>query len=269
LGTNDTWTAAANVAALSAADATTGGLPLAAADAALYLRLGTGTYTAQVSGVGGTTGLASVEIFPIDGLRAATVAPALTAPLLDQTVIAGGAVTFAAPHVAKPAASYQWLKNGDAIAGQTGATLVLTAVTEAAAGDYAVRLVNSAGTLNSASARLAVLSHHSADTTRDFAIELTELLRVIALYNARAGNLRTGAYGVATTTTEDGFAPDSVRTGSATLTRYHSADSNRDGRLSLIELTRVIELYNYRVGTNRTGQYKVQPGTEDGYGLGP
>jgi hypothetical protein len=31
----------------------------------------------------------------------------------------------------------------------------------------------------------------------------------------------------------------------------------------------VIELYNYRVGTSRTGQYHVQAGTEDGYAPGP
>ena len=49
----------------------------------------------------------------------------------------------------------------------------------------------------------------------------------------------------------------------------HSADSNRDGKISLIELTRVIELYNYRSGTSRTGQYKTQPGSEDGFGPGP
>jgi len=49
----------------------------------------------------------------------------------------------------------------------------------------------------------------------------------------------------------------------------HSADSNRDGKISLVELTRVIELYNYRSGTSRTGQYKTQPGSEDGFGPGP
>ena len=56
---------------------------------------------------------------------------------------------------------------------------------------------------------------------------------------------------------------------SVTLTRYHSADSDRDGKLSLFELTRVIELYNYRSGTTRTGQYHVQAGTEDGFAPGP
>jgi hypothetical protein len=43
----------------------------------------------------------------------------------------------------------------------------------------------------------------------------------------------------------------------------------RDGRIDLSELTRVIELYNYRVGTSRTGQYHVQTGTEDGFAPGP
>jgi formylglycine-generating enzyme len=50
---------------------------------------------------------------------------------------------------------------------------------------------------------------------------------------------------------------------------YHSADSNRDGRIGLLELTRVIELYNYRIGTVRTGEYHLQAGTEDGFAPGP
>ncbi|MBM3874961.1 MAG: hypothetical protein FJ382_14770, partial [Verrucomicrobia bacterium] len=60
--------------------------------------------------------------------------------------------------------------------------------------------------------------------------------------------------------------PDPLVIRSASL---HSADSNRDGKISLTELTRVIELYNYRSGTTRTGQYKVQAGTEDGFAPGP
>jgi len=49
----------------------------------------------------------------------------------------------------------------------------------------------------------------------------------------------------------------------------HSADTNRDFKISLTELTRVIELYNYRSGTNRTGQFKIQNNTEDGFSPGP
>jgi hypothetical protein len=45
----------------------------------------------------------------------------------------------------------------------------------------------------------------------------------------------------------------------------HSADTNSDFKLSLFELTRVIELYNTRIGTVRTGAYRPAGGTEDGY----
>jgi hypothetical protein len=112
---------------------------------------------------------------------------------------------------------------------------------------------------------------HSTDTSRNFSISLVELTRVIELYNTRNGTVRTGAYAVATTTTEDGFAIDPARAGSATvsLTRYHSADTSRDGRIGLVELTRVIELFNYRAGTTRTGDYHVHPGSEDGFAPGP
>jgi hypothetical protein len=70
--------------------------------------------------------------------------------------------------------------------------------------------------------------------------------------------------------TEDGFAVDAVSTSNQTLPHYHSADSNRDGQISLAELTRVIELYNTRVATVRTGQYHVSPTpSEDGFAPGP
>jgi len=36
-----------------------------------------------------------------------------------------------------------------------------------------------------------------------------------------------------------------------------------------MELTRVIELYNFRSGTMRTGDYRESEGTEDGFAPGP
>lgn len=77
---------------------------------------------------------------------------------------------------------------------------------------------------------------------------------------------------------EDGFAADAPRAigSTALLARDHSADtrgattgSARDGSIDLFELTRVIELYNYRSGAARTGQYHVQAGSEDGFAAGP
>ncbi len=115
----------------------------------------------------------------------------------------------------------------------------------------------------------ASIVFHSADTNHDWKLSLLELARMIELYNTRNGSTRTGSYAVAAGT-EDGFAPDASRTasGPATLTRYHTADTNRDGRLSLLELARVIELYNQRTGGTRTGQYHNQSGTEDGFSSG-
>ena len=112
--------------------------------------------------------------------------------------------------------------------------------------------------------------YHSADTGRDLRIGLVELTRVIELYNTRIGTARTGCYKIEVGS-EDGFTPESTRTASTvvTLASWHSADSNRDGKIGLLELTRVIELYNYRSGSIRTGAYHLEVGTEDGFALGP
>jgi uncharacterized delta-60 repeat protein len=112
--------------------------------------------------------------------------------------------------------------------------------------------------------------HHAADTSRDFRISLFELTRVIELFNTRSGASRTGCYRVQPGT-EDGYGPEPFRPAAApaALLHHHSADTDRDGRISLFELTRVIELFNFRSGSNRTGQYRIATGTEDGFAPGP
>ena len=116
---------------------------------------------------------------------------------------------------------------------------------------------------------------HSADTDRDSRISLLELTRVIELYNTRSGTVRIGRYRPLDGT-EDGFAtdPDGIGGAPETFIRLHGADTARgptprDGRIDLVELTRVIELFNTRSGTVRTGAYHIQAGTEDGFAPGP
>ena len=111
---------------------------------------------------------------------------------------------------------------------------------------------------------------HSADINRDGRIGLLELLRVIELFNTRNGTSRTGAYAV-NTQGEDGFGPAFERQAGQTalLTAYHSADTNRDGRIALLELLRVIELYNFLSDRVRTGQYHRSAASEDGFASGP
>lgn len=115
------------------------------------------------------------------------------------------------------------------------------------------------------------LARHSADLNGDLAIGLNELTRVIELYSTRHGTVTTGVYAVATRNTEDGFdaAPARVGGEAATLARYHSADADRNGAIDLTELLFMIELYNYRLGTVRTGQYHLDSSTHEGFKRGP
>lgn len=108
---------------------------------------------------------------------------------------------------------------------------------------------------------------HSADSNEDFAIDLPELLRVIELYNTRDGSTRTGRYEPDAATT-DGFAPkpDQPAGRMALYPTYHSADFDRNGAVSLTELLRLIELYNTREDSSRTGRYRVDASTDDGFG---
>lgn len=196
------------------------------------------------------------------------------------SIILNGASSTAAPGASL--VSYDWDVNGDGFFGDlTGAQPMLTSsVFSLPLGEptIALRVTDSLGGTNTAITGLVILNAaagalpntHSADADENFRISLLELTRVIELYNTRNGTTRTGCYKV-DATGEDGFAPDPARAPGAivTLPFYHSADSNHDGKLSLLELTRVIELYNYRSGTTRTGQYHVQSGTEDGFAPGP
>jgi hypothetical protein len=83
--------------------------------------------------------------------------------------------------------------------------------------------------------------------------------QVVALMTIRGSD----ASSLAVLAKPDPLVVERSRTGT------HSADSNQDGRISLLELTRVIELYNTRTGSVRTGEYRAQEGTEDGFAGGP
>jgi len=116
----------------------------------------------------------------------------------------------------------------------------------------------------------AAPSNHDADTDQNNQFSLGELLRVIELYNVRNGTVRTGRYRLHPGA-EDGYEtdPETTRGTVSQLTRHHSADTDINAELSLGELLRVIELYNYRDGTRRTGTYHAELLTVDGFATGP
>lgn len=150
----------------------------------------------------------------------------------------------------------------------------LTALVEYDVGETPVKIVATPDPLP-----VNQIFYHSADTNQNFKIDATELSRLIVLFNTRfdtgSGKVRTGSYKIQAGTV-DGFASDAVRDPNAvvTLTSYHSADTNHNGKIDATELSRVIVLFNTRYdtgsGTVRTGYYKVATGTTvDGYTTDP
>jgi len=96
VATNDNW-GSDNTAALTAAFASSGAFPFGAnsKDAALITDLGTGNYSIQVSGVGGATGLALIEVYDITPSSFAAVTVAASTAVTDTKGGAPGVYTFA------------------------------------------------------------------------------------------------------------------------------------------------------------------------------
>lgn len=94
--------------------------------------------------------------------------------------------------------------------------------------------------------------YHSADSNQDWVITLTELLRVIQLFNSQAYSCGEG--------TEDGFQPGA----GGHECGYHSSDySPADGQISLTELLRLIQFFN-----TDGGEYHEDATAEDGFAPG-
>jgi hypothetical protein len=240
-------------------------------DSSILTDLAPGSYTIDVEpySSAGPRDQALLEIFDVTGHHPPGLPPAITWLSPHQKGVLSGDAVFGVVTVAKPAATFQWRRYEGgvpvAIPGATKSLLRLTNLQMADQGrSYDVVITSGSNTITSPPRTLSITStFHSADTNQDFRINLSELTRVIQLYNYTTGGVRTGAYQTAAGT-EDGFAP-----GVGTIVKHHSADTNQDGMLSPTELSRVIVLYNYVSGSQRTGEYHVEAGTEDGFAPGP
>ena len=85
-----------------------------------------------------------------------TMAPLVLTPPAGVTTAAGQSVTLNVKVAAIPVPTFQWSRNGAAIAGATGATLNLNSVRTSDAGSYTVTATNSSGRVTSIPALLAV-----------------------------------------------------------------------------------------------------------------
>ena len=91
-------------------------------------------------------------------------APAITSQPVASTVTEGATASFSVGATGSAPLSYQWRKDGVALAGATNAVLTLTNVTQANAGTYQAVVTNSAGTTFSNGASLVVRAAPAAPT---------------------------------------------------------------------------------------------------------
>jgi Immunoglobulin I-set domain/ZU5 domain len=113
-----------------------------------------GLYALEVGNVEDTVRSRSVRL-TVTGATPPPVLAITTAPAA-QTVMAGGTATFAVVASGAVPLTYQWEREGQAIAGATTAVLTVTNVGEAQAGNYTVLVSNGNGSVRSQPARLTV-----------------------------------------------------------------------------------------------------------------
>jgi len=114
--------------------------------------------TGNASGAASFTGsqLSSTLVVQMTGAGTA-VAPSITAQPVSSSVVAGQAATFSVSASGTAPLSYQWRKNGTAIAGATSASYTTPAeITSDNGAQFSVVVSNSAGSLTSNAATLTV-----------------------------------------------------------------------------------------------------------------
>lgn len=135
-------------AAISGATSSTFVLPNAQASSA-------GTYSVTVSNAFGSVTSNGATL-------AVNSAPNIVSQPRSLTVQAGGSATFVADVTGGSGLSYQWRRNGVALANANSATLTLSNVSAADAGNYDVIITNSLGTTSSSVAQLNVVTGPTA-----------------------------------------------------------------------------------------------------------
>jgi hypothetical protein len=100
---------------------------------------------------------ATIAIYPPN------TAPVITSEPQPVSVLAGGTATMTVGAFGSLPLACQWRHSGTNLAGRTAATLLLSDVTSAQAGDYQVVLTNSLGSVTSVVARLTVREPFTLD----------------------------------------------------------------------------------------------------------
>ncbi len=151
--------------------------------------------------------------------------------------------------------TYDWKKDGVSIGWPSSMVHVLGPLAEADAGVYSCTVSDDVILIDSSEVALSVYpaaltGQHAVDQNGNWAISLSELLRVVQLFNSGGFHCNAG--------TEDGYAPGA---GDQTCASYDADYAPQDWSISLSELLRIIQFFN-------SGCYHAEAGTEDGYAPG-
>ena len=119
----------------------------------------TGYYTVTVTNAGGSVTSQTAVLSVVTD-----VAPTIVEQPASIKTVAGQAVGFSVRASGLPAPTYQWKKNGSAIAGATANTYSISSTATADAGDYTVTVSNASGSVSSSVATLTVAAVNTAPT---------------------------------------------------------------------------------------------------------
>jgi formylglycine-generating enzyme required for sulfatase activity len=127
-----------------------------------------GSYTCVVTNVAGSA-TSSAAVLTVN------VPPTVVTPPVNASVNAGSGASFSVTAAGSTPATYQWKKNGVAIAGATATTMSLSAVGIVEEGIYSCVITNAYGTVESAGGRLtATVLAGSPDTDGDWVSDSLE-----------------------------------------------------------------------------------------------
>ncbi len=147
-------------------------------------------------------------------------APVFASQPQAQVALAGGTVTFNVAITGGAGATYQWRKNGVAIAGANSATLTLGSLSAADVANYDVVVTNSLGSITSSLAQLTLATSATAPV-------ITSRPASRAVLVGGTTTLRVGASGVPTPTYQwrkNGAIISGATNSSLTLSNVTAAD---------------------------------------------
>ena len=213
----------------------------------------TGAFTTTLSGTGVTFTNDSIGLtfgsYVDPSLFEDYSIPAITTQPTNQTVTAGGNVTFAVAALGATPLNYQWYFNGSAVSGATSSSYSLTGAMAANAGNYTVIITNYNGSVISSVAALTV--NKAAGTVTLGSLSQT--------YNgsARAATASTTPGGLTVNLTYNGSSSAPTNSGSYTVIGTIS-DANYQGSATN---TLVIGAVSVTVASGLTANGKVYDGT--------